>query len=381
MENQNLEKKPDRSSNIELLRIISMLLIILCHFWGHAVYLPQDYPHNAFYYIKLMTSGWPGAVGNSVFMLISGYFLCKSDFSIKKLLKFWFQVFSISVAIGIFVYFSKIPSFGFYSIKDFSEFGYSAAKPISKFDLFKSFVPTVSGINWYASKYFVFYLFTPILKKIINCLTQKEHLYLTVLMFVIGTVTKMIPGQGLAAPSNIYYFFLAYFIGSYIRFYSPKLFEDNKRNLTISLSFLLLVIISNLSISIISNNNTTIQKFSRFLFITDINQFPIWIISIFLFCFSKNLRVPNNKIVNSLGHSTFDVYLIHGNPILREIIWFYFFKSDYFIQNGLELVFMLFIFVLYALCYLIYVIRSSTIEKYFIKIIDKAYTVYQKANL
>ena len=380
MENQVI-KKPSRNSNIELLRIISMFLIVLTHFWGHAVYLPQDYPHNAFYYIKLMTSGWPGAVGNSVFMLISGYFLCKSDFSIKKLLKFWFQVFSISVAIGIFVYFSKIPSFGFYSIKDFSDFGYSASKPISKFDLFKSFVPTVSGINWYASKYFVFYLFTPILKKIINCLTQKEHLYLTVLMFVIGTVTKMIPGQGLAAPSNIYYFFLAYFIGSYIRFYEPKIFSNNKRNISMALITIILIAFLNLVVSLLSESNNLIQKLSRFLLISDINQFPIWIISIFLFCCFKNFRIPDNKIINSLGHSTFDVYLIHGNPILREIIWFYFFKSDYFIQNGHELVFMVFIFVLYALCYLIYVIRSSTIEKYFIKLIDKAYTVFQKANL
>lgn len=99
----------NRNSNFELMRIFAMFLIVFFHACPEGTWFKTS---ANFYFISSFRN-WTGMLGNWLFILISGYFVSISSFSWKKIFKLWFQVFSISAAIGLILYFAKIPVIGY----------------------------------------------------------------------------------------------------------------------------------------------------------------------------------------------------------------------------------------------------------------------------
>ncbi|WHS05698.1 acyltransferase family protein [Ligilactobacillus salivarius] len=95
--------KKDRKSNIELLRIVSMFMIVFSHVtWeGRFSYPKSNIPHNTIIQFPWLF----GQIGVIVFTLISAYFLSKKKEvnvkSISKLAKItWFwSILALMVAI------------------------------------------------------------------------------------------------------------------------------------------------------------------------------------------------------------------------------------------------------------------------------------------
>ena len=88
-----------RQSNIELLRIIAMVIIVAHHFAVHGGF---DFPIETVapnrLWIQFLALG--GKIGVNIFVLISGYFLIDAK-SLKKVkvLKLWLQIFTYSASI------------------------------------------------------------------------------------------------------------------------------------------------------------------------------------------------------------------------------------------------------------------------------------------
>lgn len=79
-----------RESGIELFRIIAMLLIVAHHYVvnsGVTQLLGGDYFKDLFYYLFGM---W-GKTGINCFVLITGYFMCQSNITLRKFLKLFFR--------------------------------------------------------------------------------------------------------------------------------------------------------------------------------------------------------------------------------------------------------------------------------------------------
>lgn len=75
-------KESFRDSNLELLRIISMLLIVTHHYALHGFnFLNLDLTSNKIV-LNFLVSG--GKIGVNIFILLSAYFLSTSNFNIKK---------------------------------------------------------------------------------------------------------------------------------------------------------------------------------------------------------------------------------------------------------------------------------------------------------
>lgn len=80
-------KKKQRNSNLELLRIISMFLIVLGHFaWQTNWSVNNDTSLIRLGAIHCLWIG--GKLGVNLFILISGYFLINSKFKLKSFLMF-----------------------------------------------------------------------------------------------------------------------------------------------------------------------------------------------------------------------------------------------------------------------------------------------------
>ena len=87
-----IQKKP-RNSNLELYRIIVMLLIVAHHYVVNSGMMPEleKDPLSAKSIYFYLFGMW-GKTGINCFVLITGYFMCKSQITIRKFLKLLLQI-------------------------------------------------------------------------------------------------------------------------------------------------------------------------------------------------------------------------------------------------------------------------------------------------
>ena len=72
-----------RSSNLELYRIVMMLSIVANHYTHYVKDFMIDMPFTG-NSLFLFSFGMWGKIGIDCFVLITGYFMCKSNISLRK---------------------------------------------------------------------------------------------------------------------------------------------------------------------------------------------------------------------------------------------------------------------------------------------------------
>ncbi len=92
MENKTEMKR--RDSNLELFRIIVMLTIVAHHYVVNSGVINIILENNitSLKSIFLLIFGMGGKIGINCFILITGYFMCKSNISIKKFIKLLLEI-------------------------------------------------------------------------------------------------------------------------------------------------------------------------------------------------------------------------------------------------------------------------------------------------
>ena len=90
----------DRQSNLELYRIIFMYLIVIHHYVVNSGLIDQMIIHNEFAknLVYAIAGGW-GKLGINCFVLITGYFMCRSNITIKKFVKLLAEVLFYNIVI------------------------------------------------------------------------------------------------------------------------------------------------------------------------------------------------------------------------------------------------------------------------------------------
>lgn len=146
-----------RSSNIELFRILSMLMIVAHHYVVNSGLIDcidtQASLHFQDYFLLLF--GWGGKTGINCFVLITGYFMCTSNITKEKFCKLLGELYFYKVVIWCLFFFSGYQSF---SIGDFLEM------------LF----PFFTVADNFTACFLLFYLLIPFLNKLIHSLTEKN---------------------------------------------------------------------------------------------------------------------------------------------------------------------------------------------------------------
>ena len=91
------ETKPLRSSNLELYRIVCMLMIVAHHYVVNSGLFASGGPMvsnpisaNTLYLALL--GAW-GKVGINCFLMITGYFMCTSHITVRKFIKLILQIY------------------------------------------------------------------------------------------------------------------------------------------------------------------------------------------------------------------------------------------------------------------------------------------------
>lgn len=334
-----------RDSNFELLRIFAMFIIILHHFAGHGISLhPESASQLSFnFFVKDILWGALGMIGNWLFIFTSGFFISEKSASKEKIFRLWFQIFSTSAIIGLIFYFAKIPTIGFTHTvwTEFFKNGFAAAaRPVGLKDLVFSFMPCYFGNNWFANTYLVFLLLVLILDKAVRAMNESEHKKAIFVMTALGTIVPLGLRQRFFYPSAVFVFIAGFFIAKYIRLYDPIFFKSTKRNVACATGIFIFIAVY----KIFARKIFAIIPFSKYVDagslarIFDRNEsLPVMLCGLFLFMAFKNLKVPHNSFINSIAATTFGVYLIHENPLVKYWLYQAVLKSDSFVSSPLLL--------------------------------------------
>ena len=357
-----------RQSNIELLRIISMVLIIMFHIsyhgnWGNGgIYYPDCLNVNTFFLQCLIPFG---KVGVNIFVLISGYFLINSTKSTwPKIAKLWIQMLFYSVTIS-FIFFM------------FDE------QTITMRELFRIFTPTISFVWWFASTFLFMFALSPFINKAILACDEKTHIKLIIGLVIIWSIIPSSININLEV-SNLGWFITLYVIASYFKLYPHRF---NKKTTT----YFIIAIMAYLTIIMITYLVDITHYSSDFWFISNPidhnhrqNSILILVISCCLFLTFSKIQIKNSKIINSIASTTFGIYLIHDHDYVRWKIYSDIFNCYDYTYSDLLIPYVFFMTAtIFIICMMIDYLRQLLFEKSTIltKLSKQALTLQSKIDL
>ena len=137
---------------------------------------------------------------------------------------------------------------------------------------------------------------------------------------------------------------------------------------------LLCIIVSAISIILILWINTNMGKhISPYRLVSDSNALMALLTAICSFMFFKDLKIPYNRFINTVGASTFGVLLIHANSdTMRQWLWKDIVNcAGHYDTAFFRLYAFISILIIFFACIVIDYIRINTVEKIFFKYLDK----------
>ena len=284
-----------RNSNMELLRILVTLFVIILHYNnknnGKAFVYAEALPEQ--YQILVIMEMFAICAVN-VFVLISGYFMCSSrKADVTKVIRLYLDVILLGVIRYLLNCVLKTASFSFDQ-------------------LFRAMIP----LGWYVAVYSGLYLISPYLNRAIRDLPKAQFRTMLLVFFVVYAVwpsvlelitawtgtklTSLCPvgTQGSGAGYTIIHFIMMYFLGAYLKLHP---IENQKYTWAKALSVycvcsVLLILYSEIYwAGAVSYCN------------------PLCVIqAVALFMLFRSFRLES-RWVNEIARCSFGVYLLHTN--------------------------------------------------------------------
>ena len=289
-----------KSSNIEILRIVAMLMIVAHHYCYFGIFRYWHDNSTIISYLNNVIVGivsMGGKLGVDIFVLITGYFMIVSNCKFTKVVKLYLTTLLYSLLLLIIAYI-----YGEHHV------------PLRILN--RSLFPIGGNHYWFITTYLMLYIFVPYFNRFI--LTAKKTM-LNSFMIITTCLWVIIPTFTPAnyCFSNLIWFIYLYFVGASIRLKSYGSIFSNKlffKNLSIVSCF---VLIGYAFIMCIGNevNLYSTGKLARMQTLFTVS------IGIYLFHYFKDLTIGYNKFVNQIAVSVFGVYLIHENIIVRPFLW------------------------------------------------------------
>lgn len=305
------KKLAQRNSNIELLRIISILLIICFHYVYKSGYISTNITTHTFF----VKSIWfLGELGVNLFILITGYHLCKTKASVKKL---------ILLCLEVLFY-----NFLLYGLEIL--FGNNQVNTLKEKILL--FFPIITQKYWFVTAYILVYILSPFYNILINYFSKRTYQKFLIINILLWTILPTIFGIFYNTSESILYYnrfiwlTLMYFVGAYIRNFDIKFFNSKKRSL---ITFILTYLTMLLSMLFIYNSRKFLVSLgtSEIAYFWTPNNILMLILSISMFKFFTNLNIRNDILINKIASTTFGIYLLHDGSF-TDYIWKYIFRTN-----------------------------------------------------
>lgn len=328
----------ERNYGIDLLKIVSMFMVVVLHVLRHGGVLDNVVPlsiNDTFAW--LLETLCMCAV--NLFALTTGYLCIEKKFKYKNVISLWIWVVFYNILFTLLIRgFDPIP-------------------------LATSFFPVSNNAYWYFSAYFGFILFVPFINKFLNSIDEFEHRKLLfIILFVfcgIGMLTNILGNDALKVGrgySTIWLICL-YIFGAYIKKYNFSF--KNKSKLVYFMIYLCSSLFALLTRMVILKYPILSNYFDTDIFL-EYNSITIVINALMLFLLFLKINVGDSfkKIVSFLSGISFSVYLVHfhrsfSNVLINNLYIHFVYMPAY------QMVFMVLFtaLIIYVVCTLIDIVR------------------------
>lgn len=177
-------------------------------------------------------------------------------------------------------------------------------------------LPLTTNLWWYPTSYAIFLLFYPFYHKLLICLDKSETIRLVKLEILLWCLPSVFPIEWSLGANNTTTFFMIYAIIYYIKTYNPDWINNTKLLGWLVIGGYLTAFASIIIMDYIGTRIPIIAKYSCYFIRGNWRLLPI-IISIGIFLWCTKIQVRQSRFINSIGASTFAVYLIHMHPMME----------------------------------------------------------------
>lgn len=291
-----------RNEGIDLLRILSMFMIVNLHVLAQGGVMVRVTGHELPYYVCwfLETCAYCAV---DCYGLISGYVGVESRFRPARILELWFQVI-------------------FYSAGITCLFWFLAPELLETDSFLKGFLPVSWKTYWYFTAYVGVFVLMPFLNRMLNSLKEQELKKMALVLFLVFSVGTAVPRIysvdvfSLGGGYSFVWLVILYLFGGCIR----KCHFRRKKSRTYLLIYLGLVTFSWAFKILMENYTRKIYGEARYgrLF-TSYTAPTIFLCAVCLLLIFDRLNLENRvmkKLIVIASPLAFSVYLIHTHPLI-----------------------------------------------------------------
>lgn len=301
-----------RNSNIELLRIITMIMIIVLHYFNNGGVLDAIRQTSVNYHITWILESVCYCSVNC-YILISGYFLAdKEDYNYKKIIDIVLQV--LFYSLGLYLLFCCV------GLVDFN------IKTMITGFMF----PIIHGEYWYATVFIVSVFAVPYIGKLTNQLDKNEF---KKLLIVFGIIFSVIPTVvffagntiGLKDGYSLIWFVYLYFVAGYIKKFQ---IQCPKRILVIGIIIFSLIpfFVKLFQQTVLGTEYWNFYKY---------NSLPVLGSSLCWFLLFISFKKRKNLLINVVASTTFGIFLFHTQYIMRDyLLWGKIIKPTFYMKES-----------------------------------------------
>lgn len=293
--------KTTRSSNLELLRILCMLLIISDHLTGQGGIADYTTLPSSFAFC-LIGSG--SRIACSVFVLIGGWFLCEQPYKTRRPLLLWLSLWLYTVPVTLLC---KL-----------------AGLDVSWGALRWAAFPASTRQLWFISDYLLLLLCVPLLNRLLRGLSRPAHRGLLAVLAVPLIVYPTLFGENGAVSDTAWMFLYEYLLIAYLRRWPDNRLAHLLQHRAAALGLGLgLPLLNTILRAVLETRGLIDGKAFQYMayYRTALGALPNLLAALALFYLFKGLDLGCVRWVNALAGTTLGVYILHQVPAFRGFLW------------------------------------------------------------
>ena len=296
--------KGKRQANFELLRIISMFMVVSLHYLSHAdaLTVPGTEADGTQIFGDFLESLSICAV--NVYVLITGYFQSQSDFHPRKLIRLLAEILFYTLLIP-----PVLIAFGIHP------------EAQNVWERWFWFFPVSMESYWFITAYVFLFILSPLLNEGLRALPEKRMREVLLLLLFFYTVLPSLSPVKLTTDRGGYdfgWFIVLYLLSGYMRRYGAGRLDSAR-------SGAVLYFASAAGVFALTALLHRISEGGRLLYYASVpfhyNSFLVLTASVGLFLWAKNTKVKEGRgadFIRALSPLTLGVYLIHENIDVRD---------------------------------------------------------------
>lgn len=340
-----------RDSNIELLRIILIIGVVILHYNGAVGGFDSVKSGSANeMLLHVLEAVFICAV--NTFMIISGYFLCKRD----KI-----EVFKPVDLIVQTVFWNEV----FYSISIFMSYADGAQNGIK--ELLKGALRSLIPTNYFVVFYVVVYLLAPYINLMLNNLSKAKFRALLITLFAIFSIWTSISNSMINVLGDMWYgfnpvglyggqagytivnFIFMYILGAYFRLTEPE-FKTGHIAAVTAACIIMIFMCDYMELRF----GLPTTSFGR-----DYCSPLVIVYSALVFLLFRNIKVGYNRFINGFAKCCFTVFLIHTWCLIKANV-------PHYVQGSLSVMLIHMTVTIAAtliISYIAYIVYKMTVGK------------------